>query len=110
MYILYTTINNLLCIFKGTVKEPLTCKDYVKEPLVCKDYVKVSLLSYKLTFNKLFTKSHPCILSLTKALVKEIFSGVVLNTSTTGACCLRIMLNRDENWDFSVWSHKHMPS
>ena len=70
---LYTTIDNFLCIFKGTVKET-----------ACKDYVKVCLLSCILTFNNLFTKqSHPCILSPTKALLKEIFSGVVLNTSAT---------------------------
>ena len=72
---LYTTIDNFLCIFKGTVKEP-----------ACKDYVKVCLLSCILTFNNLFSKqSQPCILSPTKALLKEIFSGVVLNTSATVA-------------------------
>ena len=97
---LYTTIDNFLCIFKGTVKEP-----------ACKDYVKVCLLSCILTFNNLFTKqSQPCILSPTKALLKEIFSGVVLNTLATVACRRRTMLNREGNWDFNVRLPSHMSS
>jgi len=81
----------------------------LKESLACRDHVKVSHPSCKLTFNNLFTKrSHPCSLSPTKALLKEIFSGEVLNTSVTVACCLQTMLNKDGNWNLNIWSPNHM--
>jgi len=81
----------------------------LKESLACRDHVKVSHPSCKLTFNNLFTKrSHPCSLSPTKALLKEIFSGEVLNTSATVACRLQTMLNNDGNWNLNIWSPNHM--
>jgi len=81
----------------------------LKESLACRDHVKVSHPSCKLTFNNLFTKrSHPCSLSPTKALLKEIFSGEVLNTSATVACRLQTMLNKDGNWNLNIWSPNHM--
>ena len=62
-------------------------------------------------FNNISTiRSQSCSLSPTKALLKEIFSGVVLNTSATTACRRQTMLNREGNWDFNVWLPSHMSS
>ena len=83
----------------------------MKQPLACWDQMKVSLPSYKLMFNNISTiRSQSCSLSPTKALLKEIFSGVVLNTSATVACRRRTMLNREGNWDFNVRLPSHMSS
>ena len=83
----------------------------VKQPLACRDQMKVSLPSCKLMFNNISTiRSQSCSLSPTKALLKEIFSGVVLNTSATVACRRQTILNRVGNWNFNVLFPSHMSS